>query len=339
MSRAMASVIAEGQQEAALHELKHPEQRPVLGPIQHPALLEPQRWPCRWHRAQARRGGMAAEPAQQAAEQVGEVGVEGGSGGYFQVSEVPRVDSGPFHPPAVGFQEALDIGWEHGEVAAGVAPGYPEQGLLRRQAEALDGLDCLLDDNVEGDALPGVGAQALADGQLVLLQEPGVDALPAQVGHQQGGGEGVPAGEQEHLPLQLPGQARVYRQPEADVLPNAGSPGTLVVAEGAHPGFDARLVAGAGIVLVQLQDEVRLAVGVQDAPKVLDGKRIGGAAEGGDQHRIEPVHAGAGRRRLQEAGGVIPVEALQQGSYLPPCSPIGQDQVLVETFDAQGGED
>ncbi len=66
----------------------------------------------------------------------------------------------------------------------------------------LDIVHEVLGNDIEGNALPGIVAQAFLYACLGLLQEPRIDALPPQSRRDQWETEIVPVGDQEGLPGQ-----------------------------------------------------------------------------------------------------------------------------------------
>ena len=107
----------------------------------------------------------------------------------------------------------------------------------------------------------------------------------------------------------------------------------VVVPESPYSGLDARLVADARIVLVDLEDEVGLARRVEYPPEPLEGERVGGAFEGGNEDRVEPRVAGAEIRGIEGFGGIAPVEGREEGIYRSRAR-LGRQHVAVREVDA-----
>ena len=106
-----------------------------------------------------------------------------------------------------------------------------------------------------------------------------------------------------------------------------------MVPESPYGSLDPGLVTQAGIVLVQLENQVGFPVGLQDLPDVVGNERVGRALEGGDEDRIGPGGLAGDFRRLQDLRGVVPVDVLQEGSdALNILLGIGE-HVLVEDPD------
>ena len=60
-----------------------------------------------------------------------------------------------------------------------------------------------------------------------------------------------------------------------------------MVPEGTQGRFDPGFIAGIGIVLIDLNDQVGFAVQIHQLLEILDDEGIGSAFKGSDQHRIQ----------------------------------------------------
>ena len=191
-------------------------------------------------------------------------------------------------PPASASSRVFRNGANMPDVAGERRAGHPERGKGGIQAVPPDVVDRLLRDDVQRKALTGVLPHGFADDHGVFFQESRVHTLPPQDGHQEGIHQRVPDGVQERPAAELraarrDGSARGPRgRPgsrgrlgaAASALGVAGSALPLgavslggrgfavrpaMVPEGGDACLDPGLVSQRRVVIVELQDEIRLA--------------------------------------------------------------------------------
>ncbi len=194
----------------------------------------------------------------------------------------------------------------------------------------------LLGDGIERQALSGIVAQALLNQDPVLLQHPGIHPVPNQIGRDQPAADRIPVRQQQRFAADLVfGTGIYFPNPMPD---DPGFP-PEVVAEGSYGRFDPGFVTHAGIVLVQLQDQVGFPGPFQDLLEVVGHEGIRRAFKGSDQHGVDPFPGSDCFGGLQDGGRVIPVKGPQQpADLLSPIRGPGQ-HILGEGLDSQGPED
>ena len=137
----------------------------------------------------------------------------------------------------------------------------------------------------------------------------------------------------------LPSIDDAYSGKRPPRIPGPGGPARReVVPERPHRRFDARFVADARIVFIQLEHQVGLPVSVHDGFEELDGESVRRTPEGGDEHRVGPFGPGDGLGGLEYFGRVVPVDLIQERAQVFPFRIVAREHVLEKGLDAQRAE-
>ena len=272
----------------------------------------------------------ACRPAQEAPEHVCEDGIEGCPRRDVHEKQIPDVDAGLLQTAAAGIEQGLHVMGVEGDIAGDAGLAHPEHGVFRGQLVPLQALGKAFHHRIDGNALAGVVPQAFGDGGFGLLHEHGGVSLAPQDGLQQATGQPVPIGQHDGAVCPTPHQIRIQT-----VQVRYGRSGIrlVVVAKRPHGRFDTRLIAHAGIVLVQLQHEIGLIMGGHQLLEVVLDKCVGRALDRGHQDGIEAGRLGRSLRGRHHPGGIAPVNLIQQRPN-GLCLALGnREHILIAAID------
>ncbi len=195
------------------------------------------------------------------------------------------------------------------EVAGDFSCGHPQCRAGRIQPVGLHVVDKFLGDDVERNALPAVEAHAAPDAGRRLLQAARVDSGPAEIGRHQAEGDRIPVGQNQGLRQQFFGLVGNQRR---HLAADAAACRGMMIAKRPDGRLDPGLVAARRIVVIELQDQIRLVMGRHNLFEIIDDKRIRRALEGGHENGIGPGRFCDDLGRFQNLGGIVPVKFIEQ---------------------------
>ncbi len=167
--------------------------------------------------------------------------------------------------------------------------------------------------DVEGQALAGVGPKAFPDRSFAFIENPGVHSFPPEVGRHQGLSQGVPVGQHQGLvPEVVFGFRPERRVGQGGLGGKSVRPGFMVIPEGPDRRLDPGLVADAGCVIIELKDQVGLVVGRHEPLEVFQDQGVRRTLKGGEVNRIGARRPGRGVGRSEDFSGKPPVDLTEQ---------------------------